>query len=60
MGPIALLDYVGLDTCHYITKGWAKEFPEEPLFRPVPIIEKLVQEGKHGVKSGEGFYSYKK
>lgn len=60
MGPIALLDYVGLDTCNMIAKGWAQDYPEESLFRPVPVIERLVKEGKHGVKSGQGFYSYKK
>ena len=53
MGPIALLDYVGLDTCSFISKGWAQDYPEEALFRPVPVIEKLVADKKFGVKSGE-------
>lgn len=60
MGPIALLDYVGLDTCHFIAEGWARDFPNEPLFRPVPSIAQLVADKKFGVKSGQGFYKYTK
>eukprot|EP00053_Salpingoeca_punica_P013762 m.124618 g.124618 ORF g.124618 m.124618 type:complete len:312 (+) comp16298_c1_seq3:387-1322(+) len=60
MGPIQLLDYVGLDTTAFIARGWAKDFPEEPLFKPVPAIEKLVGEGNMGAKSGKGYYNYKK
>ncbi len=40
--------------------GWHEKFPENPLFQPSETISKLVGEGKLGVKSGEGFYSYKK
>lgn len=60
MGPIELSDYVGLDTTLNILKGWHEKFPENPLFQPIPMLEKLVGEGKCGVKSGEGFYRYKK
>lgn len=60
MGPIELADYVGLDTTSSILKGWHEKFPENPLFKPLPLLEKLVKEGKVGTKSGEGFYQYKK
>ncbi|XP_062558677.1 hydroxyacyl-coenzyme A dehydrogenase, mitochondrial-like [Armigeres subalbatus] len=60
MGPFELNDYVGLDTTNNIIQGWHKKFPDNPLFTPPKLIEKLVSEGKLGVKSGEGFYSYKK
>uniref|UniRef100_A0A1B0C9M7 3-hydroxyacyl-CoA dehydrogenase n=1 Tax=Lutzomyia longipalpis TaxID=7200 RepID=A0A1B0C9M7_LUTLO len=60
MGPLELADYVGLDTTRNIISGWHEKFPENPLFRPIETLDKLVQEGKMGVKSGEGFYSYKK
>jgi 3-hydroxyacyl-CoA dehydrogenase len=60
MGPIELLDYVGLDTSKFIMDGWHKQFPDNPLFAPSPLLDKLVAEGKLGIKSGEGFYSYKK
>jgi len=36
-----------------------RDFPDEPLFKPVHVIDELVAEGKLGVKSGEGFHSYK-
>lgn len=60
MGPFELADYVGLDVNKFILDGWMKKFPNHPLFQPVPILEKLVAEGKLGVKTGEGFYKYDK
>ncbi|ETN62302.1 3-hydroxyacyl-coa dehyrogenase [Anopheles darlingi] len=60
MGPIELIDYVGLDTTNNILQGWHAKYPENPLFQPIKTLEKLVNEGKLGVKNGEGFYSYKK
>jgi len=40
--------------------GWHEKFPDNPLFHKIALLDKLVEEGKLGVKSGEGFYSYKK
>jgi len=60
MGPFELCDYVGLDTTKFILDGWHKRFPDNPLFKPIGILDKLVNDGKMGVKSGEGFYNYKK
>lgn len=60
MGPFELLDYVGLDTSKFIIEGWAEKFPDNPLFKPVPTLNRLVEEGKLGMKTGEGFYKYQK
>ncbi|CAH2043072.1 unnamed protein product, partial [Iphiclides podalirius] len=60
MGPLELADYVGLDTNKFILDGWHKKYPEEQLFKPIPLLNKLVSEGKLGVKTGEGFYKYEK
>ncbi|KAI5634903.1 3-hydroxyacyl-CoA dehydrogenase, NAD binding domain-containing protein [Phthorimaea operculella] len=60
MGPLELADYVGLDTNKFILDGWHKKYPEQPLFNPIPLLNKLVAEGKLGVKTGEGFYKYDK
>jgi len=60
MGPIELADYVGHDTTNSILNGWHDKFPENPLFNPLPSLQKLVDEKKLGVKTGEGYYSYKK
>lgn len=60
MGPIELSDYVGLDTTSKILKGWHEKYPDNPLYQPLPLLEKLVSEGKLGMKTGEGFYKYKK
>lgn len=60
MGPIELADYVGLDTVNSILSGWHEKDPENPLFKPIESLQKLVKEGKLGVKTGEGYYTYKK
>nr|ACO11196.1 Hydroxyacyl-coenzyme A dehydrogenase, mitochondrial precursor [Caligus rogercresseyi] len=60
MGPFELADYVGLDTLKFIGDGWHRAYPDESLFEPSEIINKLVSEGKLGRKSGEGFYKYEK
>ena len=60
MGPLELADYVGLDTNKFILDGWHKKYPNQPLFNPIPLLDKLVAEGKLGVKAGEGFYKYDK
>uniref|UniRef100_A0A8B9GTL4 Hydroxyacyl-coenzyme A dehydrogenase, mitochondrial n=1 Tax=Astyanax mexicanus TaxID=7994 RepID=A0A8B9GTL4_ASTMX len=59
LGPFELLDYVGLDTSKFIIDGWYETEPENPLFSPSPLLNKLVAEGKLGKKTGEGFYKYK-
>ncbi|XP_076830837.1 hydroxyacyl-coenzyme A dehydrogenase, mitochondrial [Brachyhypopomus gauderio] len=59
MGPFELLDYVGLDTSKFIIDGWNEMDPENPLFAPSPLLNKLVSEGKWGKKTGEGFYKHK-
>ncbi|KAJ1494172.1 l-3-hydroxyacyl-coenzyme a dehydrogenase, partial [Baffinella frigidus] len=58
MGPFELADMVGLDTCKSILDGWSAKHPDVELFKPSPMLNKLVAEGKLGRKSGEGFYKY--
>ncbi|GFR58843.1 hydroxyacyl-coenzyme A dehydrogenase, mitochondrial-like [Elysia marginata] len=60
MGPFELSDYVGLDTMKFIIDGWMEREPNNPLFSKSELLNKLVAEGKLGVKSGEGFYPYNK
>lgn len=40
--------------------GWHEKEPDNPLFHPSERLNKLVEEGKYGMKTGEGFYQYKK
>lgn len=40
--------------------GWHEKFPEDPLFQPTETVNQLVKEGKLGMKTGEGFYTYQK
>jgi 3-hydroxybutyryl-CoA dehydrogenase len=57
MGPLALLDFVGLDTVVRIADIMFDEY-REPRFAPPPLLRKMVAAGLHGRKSGRGFYDY--
>ena len=59
MGPFELCDLVGLDVIHNARKFYHDQFPDIPFFAPSTLVDKMVKEGKLGVKSGEGFYNYK-
>jgi len=57
MGPIELLDFVGLDTTLYIADIMFHEFKEYRYSAP-PMLRRLVAAGRNGRKSGRGFYDY--
>lgn len=57
MGPLTLLDFVGLDTVVRIAEIMFDEF-REPRFAPPPLLRRMVTAGLHGRKSGRGFYDY--
>jgi 3-hydroxybutyryl-CoA dehydrogenase len=58
MGPFELIDLIGLDVNLSIARSFFAQGGEPERWRPSPIQEKLVEEGKLGRKSGEGYYSY--
>jgi 3-hydroxybutyryl-CoA dehydrogenase len=58
MGPFELLDLIGLDVNLTIARSFFAQGGEPDRWRPSPIQERLVAEGKLGRKSGEGYYSY--
>ncbi len=57
MGPLTLLDFVGLDTTYYIAEIMFNEFRER-RFAPPPLLKRMVLAGLYGRKSGRGFYDY--
>jgi 3-hydroxybutyryl-CoA dehydrogenase len=59
MGPLALLDLVGLDTSVSILDALYDEF-RDPNFAPVPRLRRMVTAGHLGRKSGQGFFDYRK
>jgi 3-hydroxybutyryl-CoA dehydrogenase len=57
MGPLALLDFVGLDTTYYISQIMFEEFKERRFAAPA-LLRRMVLAGWNGRKSGRGFYDY--
>ncbi len=57
MGPLTLLDFVGLDTTYYIANVMFDEF-RETRFAPPALLKRMVLAGWNGRKSGRGFYDY--
>jgi len=57
MGPLELLDFVGLDTTYYIAQIMFDEF-KDPMMAPPPLLKRMVLAGRFGRKSGKGFYDY--
>lgn len=58
MGPLTLLDFVGLDTTYYISQIMFDEFREKRFAAP-PLLKRMVLAGWNGRKAGRGFYDYK-
>jgi len=59
MGPLTLLDYVGIDTTYYIAEAMFEEFKDARYAAP-PLMKKMVLAGLHGRKTGRGFYEHSK
>ncbi len=57
MGPLQLADYIGLDVCRNIMVIMHEGFQNDK-YAPSPLLVQLVSEGKLGVKTGQGFYTY--
>ena len=59
MGPLELLDLVGLDTSLAILEALYEEF-KDPNYAPAPLLKRMVSAERLGRKTGEGFYEYKR
>lgn len=59
MGPLTLLDFVGLDTTLFIADAMYQEF-KDPRYAAPPLLRRMVLAGHLGRKSGQGFYDYGK
>ena len=58
MGPLALADLIGLDTCLHIMEVLHDGFGDSK-YRPCPLLRQMVDAGYTGRKSGRGFYEYR-
>lgn len=59
MGPLTLADMVGLDTIKFIADAMFEEY-KEPTYSAPPLLNRMVEAGRFGRKSGHGFYDYSK
>jgi 3-hydroxybutyryl-CoA dehydrogenase len=59
MGPLALTDHIGLDTTMAVANSLYEEFKEQ-LYAPPPLLQRMVEAGLLGRKSGRGFYDYQR
>ncbi len=57
MGPLELLDFVGLDTTYYIAEIMFDEF-KDPIMAAPPLLKRMVLAGRYGRKTKRGFYDY--
>ena len=57
MGPLTLADLIGLDTCLFIMERLYTGF-SDAKYRPCPLLIKMVEAGRLGRKTGQGFYKY--
>jgi 3-hydroxybutyryl-CoA dehydrogenase len=58
MGPLTLLDFIGLDTCLFIADAMYDEF-KDPHYAAPPLLRRMVLADQLGRKSGKGFYDYR-
>ena len=58
LGPLALADLIGLDVCLDIMKV-LQDGLDAHKYRPAPLLERMVAQGRLGRKSGQGFYAYR-
>jgi 3-hydroxybutyryl-CoA dehydrogenase len=57
MGPLELLDYIGLDTALFVCESLYDEYANAD-YSPPPLLRRMVAAGYLGRKSGRGFYEY--
>jgi 3-hydroxybutyryl-CoA dehydrogenase len=57
MGPLTLCDMIGIDVLYSVCNELYEEF-ERPEYAPPPLLKRMVAAGRHGRKTGVGFYEY--
>lgn len=58
MGPFELMDLIGVDVNFQVSQSVWNSFFQEPRFTPHPLQKQMVDSGRHGIKTKQGFYKY--
>ena len=58
MGPLTLCDFIGLDVLYAVCQSLYEEF-KQAEYAPPPLMKRMILAGKHGRKTGQGFYDYR-
>jgi 3-hydroxybutyryl-CoA dehydrogenase len=59
MGPLTLCDFIGIDVLYSVCDELYEEF-KRPEYAPPPLLKRMVAAGRHGRKTGHGFYEYER
>ena len=59
MGPLTLCDMIGIDVLYSVCNELYEEF-KRPEYAPPPLLKRMVAAGRHGRKTGRGFYRYER
>lgn len=58
-GPFELMDLIGLDVVHQVIGNWNLAYPDDPRYTPSKVLDEMVKMKKLGMKTRQGFYTYK-
>ena len=58
-GPFEFMDVVGLDRVRHVCDNWHTKYPDDPKYFPSPTLDEKVAQHKLGMKTKQGFYTYK-
>jgi len=58
-GPFEFMDVVGLDRVRHVCANWHEKYPDDPRYFPSPTLDEKVRQHKLGMKTKQGFYTYK-
>ena len=59
IGPFKLMDMIGIDVVYRVVSYWHTMYPDDPRYFPTKTLSEMVRQHKLGMKTRQGFYTYK-